>query len=230
MPRSPSALPDDDVRAGRKEDHEEINTVDRDLGCRRRSAAVRLRDQRQQQWGRSWRSADRVGGRQPEADQLHQQDEERRAAGHGVGVVPEHGQRRRQLQRRAQRRPGLLDQRRPGQRRVQQVPDGDLGREGAPDVVMLEADRLASFAIQDALVDLSPSAPTRSRPTSAKAPGRTSRRATGGLRHPGRRRPDGHDLPHRHLREVRHHRLPTTWEEFAAAAAEGQGCRRPALR
>ena len=45
-------------------------------------------------------------------DQLHQQDhQDGRAGGDSVGVVSEHGARRRQLQQAARRRPGLLDQR-----------------------------------------------------------------------------------------------------------------------
>ena len=41
-----------------------------------------------------------------------------------------------------------------------------------------------------------------------------------GLRHPAGQRPDDALLPQRPVREVRHRRSPTTWDEYAAAARE----------
>ena len=49
---------------------------------------------------------------------------------------------------------------------------------GAPDVVMVEADRIPTFQIQDALVDISDYGYEDVKATSARAPGRTSRSAT----------------------------------------------------
>ena len=50
---------------------------------------------------------------------------------------------------------------------------------GAPDVIMIEMDRIPTFQIQNALVDIKPvRLRAASRTTTARAPGRTSRSAT----------------------------------------------------
>ena len=88
---------------------------------------------------------------------------------------------------------------------------------GAPDVVMVEADRIPTYQIQDALVDMSSTAPTTSRPTSAREPGRTSRSATGVYGAPI----DGGPMGMIYRKDVfDKYKItpPTTWAEYAAAA------------
>ena len=117
--------------------------------------------------------------------------------GLGLGLVPEHGQGRRQLQQRPHRRAGLLDQRRPGPAAsTTKFQTAISAKKGAPDVVMLEADQLVGFEIQDALVDLAPFGADYGEEELQR--GRLEGRLAGHgrLRHPGRRRSDGPDLPH----------------------------------
>ncbi len=125
----------------------------------------------------------------------------------------------------AHRRPGLLDQRRQGQPEYAKFQTAISAKKGAPDVIMLEADQLAASRSRT-LVDLGRTAPTTSRRLQSTAPGRTSR-GRRGLRDPGRRRPDGADLPHRRLRAVQHDRAEDLGR-VQAEAPEGQG--RPAAR
>ncbi len=89
---------------------------------------------------------------------------------------------------------------------------------GAPDVMMVEADRIATFQVQDALVELK-------RPRLRGREGQLQRRRVEGrlgrrrrLRRTGRRRPDGHDLPHRHLRHSTASRRPPRGQELETAA------------
>ena len=100
---------------------------------------------------------------------------------------------------------------------------------GLADVVMLEADRLSSFAIQGALVDLT--AVRRRRGEGQLQRGRLEGRLAGqqGGRHPRRRRAGGHDLPHRRVQEVRHHPAHHLGG-VRHRRPEGQGRRGPRLR
>ena len=71
-----------------------------------------------------------------------------------VGLVPEHGERRRQLQQDHTDVQICWNNVGQGDDEYTKVQTAISAGKGLPDVVMLEADRLASFAIQDALVDL----------------------------------------------------------------------------
>ena len=166
---------------------------------------------------------------QPQAHQLQQQDDERRAAGLGLGLVPEHGHRRRQLQQGAQRRPGLLDRRRVRAPGVRQVPDRDLGRQGR--ARRHHARGRPAHRLRDPEGARRPRTVRRERREEELQRRRLEGRLAGflGLRDPGRRRPDGDDLPQGHLRQVRHH-APDHLGRVRAGRPEGQGRRRPALR
>ncbi len=111
-----------------------------------------------------------------------------------------------QVQQVARRRAGLLDERRPGRRRIRQVLDRDRGRRRAPPT--WSCSRPRSSRVHHPGCARRPQRARRRR-----REGQLQRRCMEGrlqrrlrLRHPGRRRPDGHDLPRRHLREVRHRR------------------------
>ena len=82
---------------------------------------------------RSPHAASGAGGPRPtQAHQLHQQGRpQERAGGVRLGLVPEHGEGRRQLQQRPHRRAGLLDRRRPGGAGIRQAPDRGLGGQGS---------------------------------------------------------------------------------------------------
>ncbi len=144
-------------------------------------------------------------------------------------MVPEHGDGRRQLQRSQRRRPGVLDERRRRRRRVRQVPDGHLGRQ-------------RRSRRDDGRGRPHPDLPGAGR---ARRPDRPRLRGCGGelqrgclegrlgrrrrLRRSGRRRPDGHDLPHRHLRAVRPHGAHDVGRARDHRPG-AQGCRRTGLR
>ena len=162
--------------------------------------------------------------------QLHQHHPEGRPPRRDdVGLVPEHGARRRQLQRAERRGPGLLDERRCRRRRVRQVPDGGLRRQRG-------SRRGHARSGPD------PDLPGPGRPRGAqrlrlrgrqgelqrrRLEGRLGRRRR--LRCPGRRWPHGDDLPQGHLRAVRHH-ASDHLGRVRGRSAEGQGCRRTAVR
>ena len=64
-------------------------------------------------------------------------------------------------------------------------------KKGLADVVMLEADQLASFAIQDALVDLTPYGADEVKGNFSEGAWKDVSQGDKVVRHPGRRRPDG---------------------------------------
>ena len=74
---------------------------------------------------------------------------------------------------------------------------------GAPDVVMIEADRIASFQVQNALVDLRDSATKDVKDNYSEGAWKDISVGNGVYGASDRRRADGDDLPQGHLRQVR---------------------------
>ncbi len=88
---------------------------------------------------------------------------------------------------------------------------------GAPDMVQIEYQAIPTFTITGSLLDLRPYGASALKSTFVDWTGQVS--GSGGeiWAIPPGHRPDGHALPQGHLRPARHP-VPTTWDEFAAAA------------
>ena len=144
---------------------------------------------------------------------------------------PNMAERRRQLQREPHGRADLLDQRR--RRATTSTPSSRRRSRRARVLPTSSCSRptgCRSFAIQNALVDLTPygADDVKGNFSDGRLEGRLAGRQ--GLRHSRRRRPDGHDLPHRRLREVRASPRRPRGTEYAAAAQKVKDAGGPSLR
>ena len=147
-----------------------------------------------------------------------------------MGLVPEHGDGRRQLQR------GSSDDVQvcwtnagAGGDEYDKFQTAVSAGSGAPDVVMVEADRIPTFQVQDALVDLSDLGYEDVKANFSDGAWKDVSVGDGVYGAPI----DGGPMGMIYRTDIFDQygiTPPTTWAELRGHGAEGEGCRRPGLR